>query len=92
VVVQRLCLYFAVELSGPVHLLYGDRIDLRLPHNETAATHEHEHQDQSDIDESQVAEERTAVRSLSATYASSPLRRAAPPQVALKSGARTWQQ
>lgn len=91
-VVQRLCLYFTVEPSGPVHLLYGDRIDLRLPHKESAVEDEHGHQGSSELDASQIADERTAVRSLSATYASSPLRRVAPPQVALKSGARTWQQ
>jgi len=38
VLVQRLCLYFAVEPNGgPVHLLFGDRMDLRLPHVPSAA-------------------------------------------------------
>ena len=38
VVVQRLCLYFTAELGGAVHLLYGDRIDLRLQHQPAPAT------------------------------------------------------
>jgi len=37
VLVQRLCLYFAVDsYAGTVHLLFGDRMDLRLPHEPAA--------------------------------------------------------